>query len=1037
MDQNPIVFSPWFRDLHHEYLSFLSKCWQFYVSKYSFLGSNSSHPYLDVLELKIHSDTTPPSFNILEFQRIFFQSADFAFFKKLSGWIAFPESPITFVIHLNDEPKLSANFETYLDNKDFNLRLNEIFQSYVNPISGRSNANENFNHDQNQLNTSTQKDEILIKRKKLSLIQELRTYYNFHLKAHPKISYKIISDSKIINPSNSFKKCIKKDPCLLDPKQTSMKSPQNIHQRNFGKYYTHPAICEYMFKRGGFQSINDLLKQIDENSKKINQIKQNDVKTENFPEIQILNTNLRNLFNFSILDPACGAGIFLTTAFKFLIDVRIKCLNTLLRVPHKNHELFRSNEELLNRWIKAGENDGNWFTFISQNLIYGVDIDPVAVLLSKIFLFLEFYPNSLERHEYVSLDVLFYNIRNGDALLSPIFPIYTTDSSTNEKIMKLQTVFQANSLDFHSFIQDISRKSYRFKLSNWHCKSKREMEKIISSLSKFRNQIQDVTNNLVNQEILSISSKNMEKYENNCLKTTEFHAFDWLLEFPERFFELNGNFKELRGFCLIISNPPWEMHQKNDREFFFHFQPSLRNLDRSSMHRRFKELLLYYPWLQYGYAQFNFNLFVKQQWWIKYFRLQKVQKFNLYKLFFELNTYLLHGLASHSSLFSPTGGISIIVPAGILGEARANDLRRVLIENYHIIRITQLFSNENIFPQIVSGQPLCIIEFNRNSPEPSFDFMGNVRNIEDLDHSNQLIKIPLSFLEKISPLFTNGQDSSIKSYSFPFIDSNKDFRILKSLLKYPKLSSGWDLDAHRELNRTDDLKLNVITSNPTILPVLEGKHLVHYGYSLEHPRYYISDPIHYKDYKPIYQFPRIVWRNVSNINLSRRMFVCLIPKGIPTVNSLNYIVPYTLNPKNKLKKIPLSMDCLKYLTVMLGSIVAEYFIRFFSSNNNLNQYIVLNVPVPAYNPKISIHREIVESFSELSSKFNEWASLMVHLGRKNHEKQQLKKKYWIHLAHLDNLAFRAYDLSWEELSTIQDKLPKIPSEYFRLMRSSN
>jgi hypothetical protein len=385
--------------------------------------------------------------------------------------------------------------------------------------------------------------------------------------------------------------------------------------------------------------------------------------------------------------------------------------------------------------------------------------------------------------------------------------------------------------------------------------------------------------------------------------------------------------------------------------------------------------------------------------------------------------------------FNQNGIVSIIIPAGILGEARANPLREILIEKKRLLTIKQFYSSPNIFPQIVEGQPLCIIKYEDTTPGQNFLYNGNIRSLTDLTSENHFLQIAFSFLRQLAPNFHFLVKTGGNAYAIPFLNSQNEVQILLAMLKYPKLSTGWKFDAHRELNLTDDMTSGVIGPRKTDYPVMEGKFMVHFGYSLKQPRYYLQHSGTYFQKREIFQKERIIWRNVSNIRLRRRMFVCLLPPNIPTVNSINYLLANSdrLDRLNSVYgDLPvLSHDCLLYLTGILGSLVVEFFLRFFSSNNNLNQYLILNVPIPFYNPQNPLHQRLVQYLELKTPIFHEWADQMVMTGKNFIVKQHLERLYWEDLAFLDALVLKIYKFDILEFQTLQVKFPLIDGLYFQ------
>jgi type I restriction-modification system DNA methylase subunit len=122
-----------------------------------------------------------------------------------------------------------------------------------------------------------------------------------------------------------------------------------------------------------------------------------------------------------ILDPACGSGSFLIGAFQYLIDYHIRWY-----VAHPEHEVRHAHPSLdFMREVHKGPDGGDVLSpyrkkRILRNNLFGVDIDPQAVEITKMSL----YVKALEgespkwRSKEQVLPELRYNIQCGNSLIS-------------------------------------------------------------------------------------------------------------------------------------------------------------------------------------------------------------------------------------------------------------------------------------------------------------------------------------------------------------------------------------------------------------------------------------------------------------------------------------------------------------------------------------------------------------------------------------------------------------------------------------------
>lgn len=141
-----------------------------------------------------------------------------------------------------------------------------------------------------------------------------------------------------------------------------------------------------------------------------------------------------------------------------------------------------------------------------------------------------------------------------------------------------------------------------------------------------------------------------------------------------------------------------------------------------------------------------------------------------------------------------------------------------------------------------------------------------------------------------------------------------------------------------------------------------------------------------------YNFPRLIWGNVRNLNMSKRMCFTLCPPNYAIGNSLNYIV----HKKGDLYQ-------LQYLCAVLNSFVIEYQFRKVSSNNNVNKKLVKNLPV---------NIEVVNSpvYTEINSIFSDIQNCTVD-----------SFEYDVAIAKINALVSHIYAVSEHELKYILDK----------------
>ncbi len=283
-----------------------------------------------------------------------------------------------------------------------------------------------------------------------------------------------------------------------------------------------------------------------------------------------------------IVDPAMGAGVFLIQALKFL----------------NRHSDIEAET-------------------IARNVLYGVDLDPLAVEAARLSLWTEVANYALNP----SVD--FPNLRVGNSLIG-----CRIDQVHDEKGSGVT----------------------KDKLDSW-------------CASWFQN---------LDRKSAGVASGNGS--DGAVTKRQKF--FHWEFEFPEVFSKTSSH----SGFDLVIGNPPWEIEKPNSREFFGAVLPDYWTLGKQEAITAQEQLLSGDPELAADWRDRQEEHKRFAQWVRKApvqctdevhpFLCQGAGDTNLYKLFCEQAFYLAR----------PGGCVALVVPSGIYSDCGARDLRRLLIE---------------------------------------------------------------------------------------------------------------------------------------------------------------------------------------------------------------------------------------------------------------------------------------------------------------------------------------------------------------------
>lgn len=231
----------------------------------------------------------------------------------------------------------------------------------------------------------------------------------------------------------------------------------------------------------------------------------------------------KEIYDLKVLDPACGSGSFLIKAHdKFLkyynkYEIEVKKANKVLKDKVALKEIsewdFTNLTEIMKVPLRKFEKR------ILKKNIYGVDLDENAAEIASVNLMLR----ALKPHEKLPL-ILYENIKVGNSLVTGVDDLdeLMEHSDSIKELIKLREGIKST--------QDLKKKS---ELENEH----NELKKAITK--KLNDNLFDHFEDL------------------DVIK-----PFNWEVEFPEVFYNDNGDLKDNYGFDIIIGNPPYVQMQK-------------------------------------------------------------------------------------------------------------------------------------------------------------------------------------------------------------------------------------------------------------------------------------------------------------------------------------------------------------------------------------------------------------------------------------------------------------------------------------------
>ncbi len=437
--------------------------------------------------------------------------------------------------------------------------------------------------------------------------------------------------------------------------------------------------------------------------------------------------------------------------------------------------------------------------------------------------------------------------------------------------------------------------------------------------------------------------------------------FHWELEYPEVFLGENS------GFDAIIGNPPWDKVKPDKKEFYSIADVLIRNYVGEELNIRIKQLET-----RYGNLQGEFSIYqatIKQT--ATYLKKCGVYPHNtwtingkktggdpdLFKFFIELAF----------NLCSKEGYVGYLVPSATYNNEGCTGIRYLILNSTSIVRFFGFENRLKIFPIHSSYRFVCLVFQKTNTTTGDFIacFMRN--EMQDLKmHLNPLPNFMVILNKDEIQHFSPG------NYAFLEYKSSKDQRILKDIITArPRLGdtgdNTWNASFYSDYHMTGDKDLwtdprtgklfsvkQIIGEIPCdfdetrarmaekgFWPVYQDAHIHQFVLEYKPLMRWLNLESHQNKYSRLPSMePKVVFRGPARNTDERTMIASILPECSVFGHSLTGI-----NITNKLK-VP--------LTVYLNSMVFDYQVRLRVCGMQVSNYLIENCALPGISNITSI-----------------------------------------------------------------------------------
>ena len=633
-------------------------------------------------------------------------------------------------------------------------------------------------------------------------------------------------------------------------------------QKEKGAYYTDKRFVDYMIEKA-------VKPEFMRRKDKINQA----IKTGNQEQMK---EALDYLLDMKVADFTAGGGSFLRGAFVFLAD-QFKTIYEL-DLP----------KNLAEQYPFYSQDDGQyqWEKYILEHMIYGVDIDYKAVIISSLTLTLsslEHHPKDIKLPQLIGRTLIHQN-----ALINSV-PYY-----------RRKEVFSKYKKDIAKLI-----------------KLKRED---FVAFNKLRKKLQDKVISNVGEISKEASFLHIEAIE---------------LNLPEIYFNEDGSLNEKSGMDVVVGNPPWEKWKPADDDFFNPYAPDVFT-DRKKVKKQVKEQakrkVLQNSRINEKYEQYKERYALGS----KYFKDDDNYRYQSWKVNNkstggDRNLYIL-ALERFTQLAKPDLDAAILVPDNLVTDAGTTGIRHLLFDNYRVNEFLSFDNGKGIFESVHRSYKFAVLAFDgeeRSTSELKTFFYK--RDLEDLNKESEKIPYSIDIIKKYSP----------EEYAlFEPKDIDEYHAYIKIRNRFNPLKESNLFKLGRDFDKSIDSKLfkSYNKDKDNLVPLYEGKFMHQFvikpdeiteGIDREVVANKIGDDLN--EY-------RLAIRTVAAATNMRTLISTLLPPNVTATHSLHV---------QRLAKNSSIKEKLFFLGY-LNSYVIDFELRSLVSTNITKNYLnQLTIPLPS------------------------------------------------------------------------------------------
>lgn len=441
-----------------------------------------------------------------------------------------------------------------------------------------------------------------------------------------------------------------------------------------------------------------------------------------------------DILNLKVLDPAIGSGHFLVKVTDFLARHLLEKGGQTEGVPAEGESDFAHMKRQ-----------------VVERCVYGVDLNPLAVELAKLSLWLDTVAKGQP------LSFLDHHLRCGNSLIGArvqALPNHPQTQTRSRRAAQQEAAGQLALFDYGAFTQHTnllvlgmgkiahglsdSREAVQHKgailadIDAAHRRPYRQIGDLWCS-AYFGNEYSAATYTELVQHLQGasdeLSEAAQEALDRSRQAARQYRFFHWELEFPDVFFDEHGRTAPKGGFSAVVGNPPWERMKLQENEFFARRAPAIAFAPTAARRRELMAALAGSdPPLWHEYQQAKQQADLELSW---------TRNSGQYPLMGRGDTNLYAVMTERGrSLLAPHGREGFVVPSGIATDNTTSAFFGDLVQNKALQSLLDFENRQGAFPDVDSRFKFTVIIITGGEPQDEIAagfFLHSEDDISDPD----------------------------------------------------------------------------------------------------------------------------------------------------------------------------------------------------------------------------------------------------------------------------------------------------------------